>query len=106
MSEIRSPIQLGAFVRRARTERGLSQIEFSTQLGVPRTWLSRFERGTTNANIERVFRVLQALGHVITIAPEPAPQTDEQRRAWLLGDEPEVDTRMSPSLFRGDGDGT
>jgi HTH-type transcriptional regulator / antitoxin HipB len=54
--------QLGAVVRAARRDRGLSQSALAAASGVSRAWLARFEGGHPAASLEPVFRVLDTLG--------------------------------------------
>jgi transcriptional regulator with XRE-family HTH domain len=81
MANITNARQLGAEVREARRERGLSQEGLAAQAGVSRAWLTRFETGHPTASIEPLFRVLGALDLSLDLA-----QTYGHRgRGWYPG---------------------
>ncbi|MCY3806264.1 MAG: helix-turn-helix domain-containing protein [bacterium] len=65
---------LGAAIRRARQDRGLSQAELAARAGVGRPWLSEVERGKRTAEVGRVLLVVCALDLAVALvdAPEPA----------------------------------
>jgi HTH-type transcriptional regulator/antitoxin HipB len=62
MATITNARQLGAVVRAARKQRGLSQQALAADADVSRAWLARFETGHPAASIDPIFRVLRALG--------------------------------------------
>jgi len=62
VTAIRTPVELGIEVRNARHEAGLTQAQLAQQASVSRTWIIRLERGEGGLEIERVFKVLRALG--------------------------------------------
>lgn len=55
-------IEVGARIYRRRRDVGLSLRALSEQCGVPRSTLSRLERGTTSVHAEAVAAVADALG--------------------------------------------
>lgn len=67
MANIANARQLGAAVRAARKQRGLSQEALASQAAVSRAWLTRFETGHPAASIEQIFRVLRTLDLTIAI---------------------------------------
>ena len=59
---IRTPLELGAFLRDMRSKRGLDQGTLARQVGVSRQWIVAIEKGKARAPIGLVFRTLGALG--------------------------------------------
>lgn len=73
MAPIQTTRALGAAIRRARTEQGLSQAAVAERAGVSRQWLSELESGKYRAEIGRTLAVLAALGRAIDlVAPAPS----------------------------------
>ncbi|MGH9481758.1 MAG: helix-turn-helix domain-containing protein [Terriglobales bacterium] len=54
-------IQIGARIRRARQERGLSQGDLESRTGLLRCYLSRVENGHTEPSLQTLARLAQAL---------------------------------------------
>jgi len=59
---IRTPLELGAFLRDLRKKRGLDQGSLAREVGVSRQWIVAMEKGRPRAPIGLVFRTLNALG--------------------------------------------
>ena len=59
-------VKLGAAIRAARLERGLSQEALADAAGVDRSHMGKIERGERNVSVLNVARVAEALN--ITIA--------------------------------------
>ena len=57
----RSARDVGAYVRRIRRARGLTQAELADELGITRQYLSELENGVDNLYITRLFEVLDHL---------------------------------------------
>lgn len=76
--------ELGARLRRARLERNLSQERLAEEAGIGRVTLQRIEAGESPSlvNLIRVLRVLDLLGGLNALVPEPAgsPLDELQRR--------------------------
>lgn len=77
--------ELGAHVRRMRTEHGWTQAELAKQLGVGRDWVVRLEQGHPRLEAQRVLDALVAVQTPMTVDDEPRPATpsdewDELRR--------------------------
>lgn len=53
--------KLGSAIRDTRKARGLSQHELARRAGVSRSWLARVETGHRGAELEPLFRLLNAL---------------------------------------------
>lgn len=58
---IRSADSFGAVARQQRRDLGLSQEVVAKRAGVTRQWLVRFERGSTDVTLSKVFAVLTEL---------------------------------------------
>ncbi len=58
---VRTPRELGAFVRDARTQRRLTQAELAKQVGVSRSWVIDLEAGKRTLEIGLVLLVLETL---------------------------------------------
>jgi HTH-type transcriptional regulator/antitoxin HipB len=59
---IRTPVELGAFLRDLRKKRGLDQGSLAREVGVSRQWIVAMEKGKPGAPIGLVFRTLNTLG--------------------------------------------
>jgi HTH-type transcriptional regulator/antitoxin HipB len=70
--------ELGAAIRRARQDRGLSQAELAARAGVGRPWLSDMESGKRTAEIGRVLLVVSALDLTVALLPAPEPGADRR----------------------------
>ena len=67
---------LGAAVRDARRQVGLSQQVLADRAGVPRQWVSRLETGSNpGAELRKVLDLLAALDLMVVL--EPVPQTSD-----------------------------
>ena len=80
--EVRTVAQIGAVIRRLRSDRDWSQAQLADAAHVSRVFVSQLENGKARAEVRLVLAVLQALGAsvVVTLA-EPDDQDD------LLGDQ-------------------
>ena len=57
-----APLPFGAWLRRARTDRGLSQVAMARSLGLSPSFLSKVERGASNLSEESLEAVAAVLG--------------------------------------------
>lgn len=78
--------RLGAAVRDARRELGLSQHELAERAKVARSWLAKVEAGHRSVELEPLLRLLHALGLRLSIGDAPrdeesATSRDESSRA-------------------------
>lgn len=64
-------MEIGEVVKRARSQRGLSQSRLALRAGTDQAAVSRIERGDISPSVETVERLLAALG--LRLAPEPVP---------------------------------
>ncbi len=64
---IRTPLELGAFLRDLRKKRGLDQGTLAREVGVSRQWIVEMEKGKSSVALGLVLRTLSALGASIEI---------------------------------------
>jgi HTH-type transcriptional regulator / antitoxin HipB len=67
--------EVGAQLRHAREQLGLTQLEVATSAGVQRPWLARLESGRGNPTLSSLFAVLGALGMGLNL--EEGNRTDQ-----------------------------
>lgn len=65
--QIRTPRELGAFVRDARKRRGMTQAELAERARVSRTWVVDLEAGKRTLEIGLVMSVLEILEIVMEL---------------------------------------
>ncbi len=72
--------ELGRRIARHRLNRNLTQEAFADEAGVSRATVARLERGrsTNLSNLVRVLRVLQFVGNLEALIPEPPPSPIQQ----------------------------
>jgi transcriptional regulator with XRE-family HTH domain len=61
-AHVRSPADLGSFIRAVREEANLSQEALAEELGVDRRYVHRLEAGAPTLDATRLFTVLRRLG--------------------------------------------
>lgn len=84
----RQLVQLGAALRNARIEAGLTQDELGSRAGVSRQLVSRVESGSSRGEVGRVAQVAAALGYRLTIVPrKPSKPTDDRKAVKAYLDE-------------------
>lgn len=99
--------QLGAALRNARIEAGLTQDELGARAGVSRQLVSRVESGSPRGEIGRVAQVAAALGYRLTVEPRKPPKSTQDRqavKAYL--DQLNRQVHTDPSHFAGEDDGS
>ncbi len=70
---------LGAAVRHARDQAGLSQQELADRAGVHRQWVTRLETGASPAaEMRKVFDVLAVLGLAVELVPMQSNDDDDE----------------------------
>ncbi|GAB2469956.1 helix-turn-helix domain-containing protein [Xylanimonas ulmi] len=62
--------QLGALLRRARKERGLTQAQVAATARVSRQWVVAAEAGAPTARLDLTLDVLRAVGLVVDVVPD------------------------------------
>jgi transcriptional regulator with XRE-family HTH domain len=73
--------QLGAMLRNARIEAGLTQDELGARAGVSRQLVSRIESGSPRGEVGRVAQVAAALGYRLTVVARTPPKPTQDRQA-------------------------
>jgi HTH-type transcriptional regulator / antitoxin HipB len=58
---VRTPVELGAFIRDRRKQLKLNQSTFAKKIGVSRQWVIEIERGHARAELGLVLRALGVL---------------------------------------------
>lgn len=79
MTAIRSPQQLGHALRAARKQLGLTQPQLALAAGVGVRFIVDLEAGKPTLRLEKVLRVIDALGGEIQLSGLPSVAADEQR---------------------------
>ncbi|GCE76379.1 helix-turn-helix domain-containing protein [Cellulomonas biazotea] len=93
-ARLRSPADVGAFLRDARIEANLSQAALADELGFDRRVLQRIEAGEPTLYITRVFALLARLHLRLEVrgdgvpGPPPAPASDPTMPPWSITDRP------------------
>lgn len=64
---VRSAADLGAFLRQAREQAGLSQEALADELGIDRKYLYQIESGRPTRYTQRLFALTRLLGVRITV---------------------------------------
>ncbi|MGE0743284.1 MAG: helix-turn-helix domain-containing protein [Hyphomonadaceae bacterium] len=90
---VRNPLELGALIRLARTDQGLSQAELGTMVGVRQAKISDIERGQTGVRISLVLQIINALKLTIDIT-----SNDDHPQSILEGDLEELDAIANTGL--------
>jgi transcriptional regulator with XRE-family HTH domain len=73
--------QLGATLRNARIEAGLTQDELGARAGVSRQLVSRIESGSSRGEVGRVAQVAAALGYRLAVIARKPPKPTQDRQA-------------------------
>lgn len=97
MREIRAPRQIGAAIREARHEKGLTQQQLADSSGVSRGFINRLEKGESVAVYpEKLLSVLSALGLRLMIGEAVEDGVLESRPARVPLQSLMPKTMMSP----------
>jgi transcriptional regulator with XRE-family HTH domain len=62
--------QFGAWLRRARRARGISQVKLAAQVGCTHGTLLKWEKGDHSISFARLVAVTRALGYKVSISPQ------------------------------------
>lgn len=62
-----TPKDLGALVRDARLNQGITQAQLGAKIGASRYWVAEFERGKSGAELGLTLKALRALKLVLTV---------------------------------------
>ena len=79
MTSIQSPQQLGAALRAARKQLGLTQPQLALAAGVGVRFIVDLEAGKPTLWLENVMRVIDALGGEIQLSGLPSVAADDER---------------------------
>lgn len=79
MTSIRSPQQLGAALRAARKQLGLTQPQLALAAGVGVRFIVDLEAGKSTLRLENVLRVIDALGGEIHLSGLSSVASGDQR---------------------------
>ncbi len=85
MRPIQTSRAFGSAVRRARKDRGMSQVELAARAGVGRPWLSELETGKRTAELGRALSVLSALDLAVTFIPVLGPDGSTVDLGQIIG---------------------
>ena len=72
---IRTPADLGAFIRERRTKLGMDQIALAKKAGTSRKWLVEVEQGKPRAEIGLILRTLKSLGVSVDLKADSFHET-------------------------------
>ncbi|HEY8608025.1 MAG TPA: helix-turn-helix domain-containing protein [Noviherbaspirillum sp.] len=74
--------QLGPFLKRLRTERGLSQTALGQKIGLSQERVSKIENHPENVTFDQILTLLMALDAILTVEPrEQAAASSRRTRA-------------------------
>jgi len=85
---IQTPQRLGAAIRDARREAGLTQVQLAAKAGVSRAWLIEIEAGASErAELGKVLATVRALDLCLELSPVDDAATDAEAAAldYLAG---------------------
>ena len=71
---VRTPVDFGLMIRRARRSRGMTQQQLAHAAAVGRQWIVEIEAGKPRAELGRVLRTLAALDLSLTLHGEGIPE--------------------------------
>lgn len=80
MVTIRTPRQLGAALRAARKQLGLTQPQLALAAGVGVRFMVELEAGKPTLRLENILRVIDALGGEIQLTGLPSVAGDERTK--------------------------
>ncbi|WP_285260449.1 helix-turn-helix domain-containing protein [Halopseudomonas bauzanensis] len=80
---------MGRTIRRLRKERGLTQAQLATQVGISRATVSGIENNTiAELGIRKYEKLLNALGHTLTVKPRSGRPTLDDLKERGVDDGP------------------
>jgi transcriptional regulator with XRE-family HTH domain len=80
VKELSKGLSLGVLIRMIRTQIGMSQEVLSKKAGVPQSTISRIERGSKDANLSTLHKILHALSCELVIVPKLLEPVDSIRK--------------------------
>ncbi len=82
MQKTTSQKALGQTLKSARSQKGLTQHQAGSLVGITQAMVSRIERGESNARVDTLFRLLAALDLEIIISPRAKPIGQGEGDNW------------------------
>ncbi len=82
-SKVFDPRELGEALRRARRERGMTQIELAERANVARSAVQKLEGGGGTVNLDTVLKLLRTLSldlEVVSRTSVDQPASEEEKR--------------------------
>jgi len=95
---LRTPSDIGAFIRERRKKLGLDQDALARKAGTSRQWVVAVERGKPGAEIGLVLRTLAALGISLTVREKAASPGGRSSRS--RDERPPIDINQIISSLR------
>ncbi|TYO99402.1 Xre family transcriptional regulator [Geothermobacter ehrlichii] len=77
-----SPESLGAALREARRQQGLSQTEAGRPVGLDQPTVSRVEQGSPGTRLDTLFRLLAALDLELVLQPRQPAANSSEEDSW------------------------
>ncbi len=81
--ELRNPQQLGAAIRAARTQAGLTLADAALTLGVAKQTLSDLERGKSTVGLGMALQIASGLGVALFMTPASKREQSKMKLAEL-----------------------
>jgi transcriptional regulator with XRE-family HTH domain len=78
--QIRTARDLGATIKQARKDRGLSQAGLAKEVGVHQPKISAVEKGAPGVRVGLILQILHALDLTIAIGSHPRQSTKRRRQ--------------------------
>lgn len=79
---ITTPAQLSIYLRALRQQRGLTQREVASRMGLSQQGVSQLERNARLASFDRVIRYCRLLGVTVVLRAAVADAGSERRTDW------------------------
>lgn len=79
---IATPAQLSTYLRALRQQRGLTQKEVASRMGLSQQGVSQLERNARLASFERVIRYCRLLGVTVVLRAAMADEASQRRTDW------------------------
>ena len=100
---IRNPTDLGLMLRQARRDARMTQAELAAKAGVSTRWLIGIEKGKGSAELQLVFRLLAALGLVLSVTAGQRPSAEATAQADDPGAGHARPTRLADQVGNAEG---
>jgi HTH-type transcriptional regulator/antitoxin HipB len=97
--QIRTARDLGAAIRQARKDRGLSQAGLAKEVGVHQPKISAMEKGAPGVRVGLILQILRALDLTITIGPS-SKRTTKGRQQERDAEDIDLDAIADTGLKR------